>query len=115
MPALLRLRPSAPVAASILEEVFASLRTPLAFRLWEGTEVRLGRGEPACTVVVHQAETFAGLMRDPSPGHFAEAYVSGAIDLEGDLYKTMHVANAIEGLELSARERLRIATAMLRG
>ena len=52
MPALLRLRPSASTAASILREVFAPLRRPLAFRLWDGTEVRLGQGEPTCTVVV---------------------------------------------------------------
>lgn len=108
MPALLRLRPSAPVAASILREVFASLRTPLAFRLWEGTEVRLGQGEPACTVVVHRAETFAELMRDPSPGHFAEAYATSAIDIDGDLFAAMRVADEVEAIKVTLGQRLRI-------
>jgi hypothetical protein len=108
MPALLRLRPSAPVAASILREVFAPLRSPLAFRLWDGTEVRLGHGEPPCTVVVRSSETFADLMRDPSPGHFAEAYANDAIDIQGDLFAAMHVANEVEEIKLTLGQRLRI-------
>jgi hypothetical protein len=74
MPALLRLRPSAAVAASVLREVFAPLRTPLAFRL--------------C--------------------HFAEAYASSAIDIEGDLFAAMHVANEVESIKVGFGQRLRI-------
>jgi cyclopropane-fatty-acyl-phospholipid synthase len=114
MPALLRLRPSASVAASTLREVFASLRSPLAFRLWDGSEVRLGQGEPACTVVIHQPEIFADLMRDPSPGHFAEAYASSAIDIEGDLFAAMHVANEVEGIKVTLGQRLRILRSLWR-
>src|SRR5262245_24856090 len=110
-----RLRPRPSTAADILRRVFGRVPASFAFRLWDGTEVRFGADAPVCVVGIKSQDAFVALMRDPSPGHFAEAYVSGAIDLEGDLYKTMHVANAIEGLELSARERLRIATAMLRG
>jgi hypothetical protein len=102
------LRPSATAAASVLREVFAPLRTPLAFRLWDGTTVRLGQGEPACVVVIPQAETFTDLMRDPSPGHFAEAYASSAIDLEGDLFAVMRVANEVETIKLTLGQRLRI-------
>jgi cyclopropane-fatty-acyl-phospholipid synthase len=108
MPALLRLRPSATVAASVLREVFAPLRSPLAFRLWDGSEVRLGQGEPACVVVIHRPETFSELMRDPSPGHFAEAYASSAIDIEGDLFAAMHVANEVETIRVTFGQRLRI-------
>ena len=115
MCALLTLRPGPSAAAAILRDVFRHIREPFAFRLWDGTEVRFGADSPVCVAVIKSPEAFVALMRDPSPGHFAEAYVSGAIDLEGDIYKTMHVANAIEGLELSAGEKLRIAAAMLRG
>ena len=110
---LLRPRPSA--AAEILRRVFGRVPASFAFRLWDGTEVRFGSDPPVCIAVIKSQEVFVALMRDPSPGHFAEAYVSGAIDLEGDLYKTMHVANAVEGIALSAGERVRIAVAMLRG
>ena len=109
------LRPRPRTAADILRRVFGHVPASFAFRLWDGTEVRFGSDAPVCVVVIKSQEAFVALMRDPSPGHFAEAYVSGAIDLEGDLYKTMHVANAVEGIELSAGEKLRIAAAMLRG
>ena len=108
------LRPGPRTAADILRRVFGSVPASFAFRLWDGGEVRFGPDRPVCTVVLKSPEVFVALMRDPSPGHFAEAYVSGEIDLEGDLYKTMQVANAIEGLELSAGQRVRIAAAMLR-
>ncbi len=108
MPALLRLRPSPVVAASVLREVFAPLRSPLAFRLWDGSEVRLGEGDPTCAVVIHQAETFTDLMRDPSPRHFAEAYASNAIDIEGDLFAAMHVADEVEHIKITLGQRLRI-------
>jgi cyclopropane-fatty-acyl-phospholipid synthase len=108
MLALLRLRPSAPVAASILREVFAPLRRPLAFRLWDGTEVRVGQGEPPCVVVFRSSETFVDLMRDPSPGHFAEAYASDRIDIQGDLFAAMYVADEVEEIKLTVGQRLRI-------
>ena len=73
-----------------------ALPGPFAFRLWDGTEVRLGSGMPVATAVIKSPEAFVRLMRDPSPGNFAEAYVDSAIDLEGDLFATMDVANAVE-------------------
>jgi hypothetical protein len=53
-------------------------------------------------------------MRDPSPLNFAEAYVEGALDLEGDLFAAMEVANAMEELRLPLRERLRLAVTLWR-
>jgi hypothetical protein len=47
-------------------------------------------------------------MRDPSPLNFAEAYVEGALDLEGDLFATMKVADAMEDLRLSLGDRIRL-------
>jgi cyclopropane-fatty-acyl-phospholipid synthase len=101
-------RPSAPAAADVLRRVFGHVRAPFAFRLWDGTEVGLGEGPPACTVVVHRPETFARLMDDPSPGHFAEAYVSSQIDIEGDLLAAMGVANEVEDMRLGLRDKLAV-------
>lgn len=101
-------RPTAGAAASVLREVFGHIRSPFAFRLWDGSEVRLGVGEPVCTVVIRAPQTLSRLMDDPSPGHFAEAYVTSAIDIEGDLFAAMGVANEVEGLTLSLGQRLRI-------
>lgn len=114
MPALLTPRPTAHRAAAILREVFGSLEAPFAFRLWDGTEVRFGQERPVATAVIKSPETFVRLMRDPSPGNFAEAYVASDIDLEGDLFATMDVANAIEEIQLSGPKKLRLLFSMWR-
>ena len=108
-------RPSPGTAAEILREVFGGLTAPYSFRLWDGTEVRLGTGDPVGTAVIKSPEIFVALMRDPSPGHFAEAYVSEAIDLEGDLFKTMEVANAVEAIRITPAKRVRLLARMVRG
>ena len=101
-------------AAEVLHRIFGHIPTPFAFRLWDDTLVSLGQGEPVVIVRVHTPETFMRLVRDPSPLNFAEAYVESAIDLDGDLFKAMSVANAAEEIRLSARDRLRILASLWR-
>jgi hypothetical protein len=108
MSALRAPRPTPARAAAILRRVFGGVGASLAFRLWDGSEVRVGPGAPPCTVVIHAPETFVRLLRDPRPLTFAEAYVESAIDLEGDLFAAMPVADALEGLRLPVSERLGI-------
>ena len=102
-------------AAQILRRVFGGVTGGLAFQLWDGTLVPLGTGTPECTAVVHQPETFIRLVRNPTPLNFAEAYVEGAIDIEGDMFAAMTVANSIEDLRVSLGERLRILVSLWRG
>ena len=105
-------RPSPDRAASILRQVFGRLPSAFAFRLWDGREVRFGSDEPVCTAVIKTPETFVRLVRDPSPYNFAVAYVEGAIDLEGDLFAAMGVANAVEEIRLSPLQKLRLSLSM---
>ena len=107
-------RPTAARAAAILREVFGGLAGPFVFRLWDGTEVKLGSGPPVATAMIKTPEAFVDLMRDPSPGNFAEAYVGGALDLEGDLFATMDVANAVEEIRLSPARKVRLFLSMWR-
>ena len=107
-------RPSAAAAAAVLRRVFRDVRTGFAFRLWDGAEVRLGEGAPVCTVVFHRPEAFSRLMDDPSPGKFGEAYVTSEIDIEGDLFAAMTVANEVEGLSLSLGDKLRLLATLVR-
>lgn len=102
-------------AARVLREVFAQIPGTLAFRLWNGQEVRLGSREPVCTAVIKTPETFVRLMRDPSPGNFAEAYVDSAIELEGDLFSAMDVANAVEEIHLSPLRKAKLLLSLWKG
>lgn len=108
-------RISSPRAAEILRQVFGHIAPGCAFRLWDGTCVPLGSGAQVCTAVVHRPDTFIRLMRDPTPLTFAEAYVEGAIDVEGDLFAAMGIANSIEEMRLSFADRMRIFLALWRG
>jgi hypothetical protein len=109
------LRPSPGCAASILRDVFGQIPTGFAFRLWDGQEIRCGAGEPVCTAVITTPETFVRLMRDPTPYNFAVAYVEGAIDLQGDLFAAMEVANAVEEIRLSPMQKARLLLKLWRG
>ncbi len=95
-------------AAAILGEVFAGLQGPLVFRLWDGTEVPLSGDKALCTVGIKSPEIFLHLIRNPSPYHFALAYVEGRIDLDGDLFSAMPVADQLEELRLPLLQKLRL-------
>jgi hypothetical protein len=101
-------------AAAILREIFGGLPASFAFRLWDGQEVRFGASAPVCTAVIKSPETFLSLIRDPSPYNFAEAYVQSRIDLEGDLFGAMSVANVVENLKVTPLQKLSILLSLWR-
>ena len=107
--------PSPSRAAAVLREVFGGIQGPLAFRLWDGSEVRLSGDKALSTVIIKSPETFLGLIEDPTPYSFAEAYVSGKLDFEGDVFAVMPVANQVEGLRLSALQKIRLVLSLWRG
>ena len=104
--------PSSSAAASILREIFGGVAAGFAFRLWDDTTVALGPGPARFTVVVHAPQTFRRLIRDPSPLNFAEAFVESAIDIEGDLFAAMEVADVVENLKVPLSVRLRLLATM---
>ena len=102
-------------AAAILRKVFGRIQAPVAFRLWEGTEVRLSGDQALTTVVIKSPETFLGLIKDPTPYAFAEAYVNGAVDFEGAIFEIMPVANEVEEFRVPAFQKLRLLLSLWKG
>jgi cyclopropane-fatty-acyl-phospholipid synthase len=102
-------------AARLLRRVFAGIRTPLVFRLWDGTDARVGaRGESGFTVVFRSRPVFRRLLRDPTPFRFGEAFIAGEIDIEGDVFAAMRAANEIEALHLPVGTRLAVLAGLFR-
>ncbi|MGH7386530.1 MAG: hypothetical protein ACREKG_15230 [Candidatus Rokuibacteriota bacterium] len=101
-------------AAAILRQIFGGLPASFAFRLWDGQEVRFGSDTPECIAVIKSPETFLALIRAPTPYNFAEAYVQSRVDLEGDLFSAMDVANVIEHLKVTPRQKLSIFLSLWR-
>ena len=114
MLAFLAPTPTPARAAAILRQIFGGLTASFALRLWDGQEVRVGPGAPVCTAVIKSPEIFLDLIRDPSPYNFAESYVQSRLDLEGDLFSAMDVANVVENLKVTPLEKLSIFLSLWR-
>src|SRR5882672_3807944 len=102
-------------AVRLLHQVFAGLRTPMLFRLWDGTDAPVGgRGDGGFAVVFRSRPVFRRLRRNPTPFRFGEAYIAGEIDIEGDVFAAMRAANEIEALRLPFGTRVAVLAGLLR-
>ena len=95
----------------VAERVFRNYTGSLGVRLWDGTAITLGRDDPPATVVVHSARVLRALAWRPDPLRLAEAYFSGEIDAEGDLYGLLAQRNHLQSLRVSMRDRLALFSA----
>jgi hypothetical protein len=103
---------SAGAAGTILHRIFGNVPFGFAVRLWDGSHVHLGpKGEPF-TLVFRRRETFRALVLRPNTLRFAVAYTEGDLDVEGDFFVAMRLANQIEAVRLGLSDRLAILRAL---
>jgi cyclopropane-fatty-acyl-phospholipid synthase len=101
-------------AVGLLARVFARLDVPLTFRLWDGTTATVGTpGASRFAIVLHSAAVLRRLLRRPTPLRFGEAFIAGDLDIDGDVFAAMDVANHIEHLQVPLRARLAAVAGML--
>lgn len=74
-----------------LLSLFAASNKHFAARLWDGSEMHCG-DPPDFTLVFPDQDAFMDLMRAQDPGRFAEAYVEGRFDVEGDMEAVLDLA-----------------------
>ncbi|MEK6710440.1 MAG: hypothetical protein AABZ64_07670 [Nitrospinota bacterium] len=96
-------------AAEILREVFGSAEYGVLFRLWDGTEVPVGREVCLLTVTFSSPAAFLRVFRNPTMNGFAEAYCDGELEMEGDLIHAMRAADVFEEIRLPLLRRLALA------
>jgi cyclopropane-fatty-acyl-phospholipid synthase len=102
-------------AKSILDRVFRAIPVSFAARLWDGSVVALGSGSQRLfTIVFHDPATFRSLALRPDTFRFARAYLDGRVDVEGDLFAAVALADQLEGVKLRLRERVAILLRLLR-
>jgi cyclopropane-fatty-acyl-phospholipid synthase len=99
-------------ARAILERIFRNVPFGLAARLWDGTQVLLGSERSSFTLVFRSPDAFRRLMLRPNTLRFAEAYVGGDLEIEGDIFTAIRLANRIEALRLGLRDRIAILLAL---
>jgi cyclopropane-fatty-acyl-phospholipid synthase len=76
-----------------LESLKDKVSAPLAIDLWDGRSFLLGP-QPSVRVKVPNASSLKYLIK-PTLGSLAEAYVEGALDIEGSLSDVMRAADAL--------------------
>lgn len=101
------------VAEGILRRVFRDVPFGFAVRLWDGERIHLGPSGEPFTLVFRKRETFRRLVLRPDTLRFALAFADGELDVEGDLFTALRLANRIETLRLGVGDRLAILAALV--
>ncbi len=92
-----------------LAEIFTSLideRARVGFRAYDGSSA--GPADPVAVLDLRRPEAVRYIATAPGDLGLARAYVSGALDVEGDLHAALHSLVAIGGNDVPWSERLRI-------
>ena len=76
-----------------------------ALRLWNNTLHASSDTSPTFTLVLRDPALLRRLVFDRNPVLLADAYFSGGLDLEGDLYSAISLKTHFEGLSLSWRDK----------
>ena len=84
-------------------------------RFWDGSEVAPPAGVDAgVTVVVRRPEALSYALRQPNELGLGRAWVTGALDVEGDLERGLALRERFTGLRLSAGDRIAAMRAAVR-
>jgi hypothetical protein len=85
-------------AESVLARIFRGVRPGLRYRLWDGTEGDVGHPDGSFTLVI----------RDRNTRVMGEAFIDNRIDVDGDLFAALRVANQLEESQLGIFDKLAI-------
>ena len=95
-------------AASVLGRIFGQVNPGVRYRLWDGSEGKIGRPDGTWTLVVRDRESFVRSFGNSNTQALAEAFVDKGLDVDGDLFAALRIANQLEHLELSWLDKLGI-------
>jgi cyclopropane-fatty-acyl-phospholipid synthase len=88
-------------------------RRPFGVRFWDGS-VLPPRGDAGPVIVVADPAALAYVAREPNQVGLGRAWVSGMLDVEGDLDGVLALRHELKDLWFSGRDRLRVALLALR-
>src|SRR6201999_3649853 len=91
-------------------EAFAGPDAPVEFTAYDGSHAGMP-GSPV-KVTVRSPAAVAYLAQAPGGLGLARAYVSGQLDVEGDMYEALHRMTKAQAIGLSVGEKLRLLNAL---
>jgi cyclopropane-fatty-acyl-phospholipid synthase len=87
--------------ADLLSDVLGD-NVPVAFRAYDGSSY--GPSDARTTIVVRSPDALRRIVTAPDELGFGRAYVAGELEVDGDIFDVMAVANYIEELRLGPRQ-----------
>ena len=87
--------------AALLSDVLGD-DVPVAFRAYDGSS--FGPSDARTTIVVRSPDALRRIVTAPDELGFGRAYVAGELEVDGDIFDVMAVANYIEELRLGPRQ-----------
>ena len=112
--ALLPAIPGIEHAKHILHRLFRDFDGCLHIRLWDGSEVHLGRDHPAFSLTFRSSKAFQELILARDPLRLADSYFRGLIDIDGDFYSALKLRHHLTSLRLSLIEKGTLAAKAFR-
>src|SRR5665811_2041283 len=103
-------------ADGIFQNLAAGVRdSAFRVRFWDGTERTYGDGDPRFTVAFDSREALDAVLTLGSLGT-GEAYMEGALDVEGDLHEFFRVGShpSVRSPRLGTRDKAMIVAAYVR-
>jgi cyclopropane-fatty-acyl-phospholipid synthase len=101
-------------ASRIIHKLLSPFDGSLALRLWNGVTHSFGHNAPSFTLVLRDPRVLRDLVLKRGPIPLADAYFSGRLDVEGDLYAALGLKRHFQGLSFSGRERMGLMVDALR-
>lgn len=100
-------------AMRILRRVFQDYCGSLAVRLWNDETLCFSDGPQSATLVFDTARPLREMVLFRDPLRLAEAYFTGMVDVEGDIYEVLRLKDYLKSLSLSLHEKATLAVAAL--
>jgi cyclopropane-fatty-acyl-phospholipid synthase len=104
----------AEVAQRILKRLLHGFPGNAALKLWNDKLLPLTHGTPAFTLVLRDPSVLRTLVTRSNPVLLADAYFSGRVDVEGDLYSALALKEHFETIALPWRDKLALLLDSLR-
>ena len=95
-------------ADAVLQRIFGAVKPGLHYRLWDGSEGDIGRPDGSFTLLLRDRAAFREVFGATNTRVMAEAFIDNRIDVAGDLFAALRVANQLEEVELGWLDKLGI-------
>jgi cyclopropane-fatty-acyl-phospholipid synthase len=100
---------SADLAQKILHRIFRHYKGAFMVKLWDNSELLIGKGTPAFTLSIRSPKVLRDIVLFHDPIRLAEAYFEGAVEVTGDFNVAMSLRYYLENLKLPLQDKLLLA------